>query len=128
MPRLIPRVVGVISGAGSALGASAAGHDNIAIGVLVLTGLALLGDLLAAILRDHTFKRIAFESNPDARVLRELNIREAIRTGQLTSHDAANLLNNEPPDRTPSKETEHPHSPPIPRNSTTPITTPGATS
>ena len=113
MFRPILRIVGVIiSGAGSAMGASVAGQGGIAIGVLALTGLALLGDLLAAMLRDHTFNRIAIDSNRDARVLRDLNIREAIRSGQLTSRDAASLLDKEPLELTPSKRTGGPHRPP----------------
>jgi hypothetical protein len=74
------------------LGASAAGQGNIAIGLLTLTTLALVGHLAAAMLRDQTFRKIASERKPDPRVLRELNIREAIRSGQLSSEDAASVL------------------------------------
>jgi hypothetical protein len=43
-------------------------------------------------LRDQTFRKIASKAKPNPRVLRELNIREAIRSGQLSAEDAVNLL------------------------------------
>jgi hypothetical protein len=89
-------MAGIITSAGSALGASAAGQVDIAVGVLALTALALAGDLLAAALRDETFRRIATKPKPELGVLRELNIREAIRSGHLSSEDAANLLGKTP--------------------------------
>jgi hypothetical protein len=90
--RPILRVIGTTSGAGGALGASAAGRSDIAIGLLALTALALVGHLAATMLRDQRFGKIASERETDPRVLRELNIREAIRSGQLTSEDAASVL------------------------------------
>jgi hypothetical protein len=94
--RPVLRVIGIIGGVGGALGASVAGQGTIALGALVMTSLGLLLDLLSAMLRDRTFRWIATKPNPDARVLRELNIREAIRTGQLTSRDATSLLKDGP--------------------------------
>lgn len=92
--RPILRAAGAASGA---LGASVAGQSDIAIGLLVLTALALAGDLAAAILRDQTFRTLAGQGKPDPQVLRELSIREAIRTGQLSSEDAATVLVGDPP-------------------------------
>jgi hypothetical protein len=43
-------------------------------------------------LRDQAFRKIASERESDPRVLRELNIREAIRSGQLSSEDAASVF------------------------------------
>lgn len=90
--RHIPRVIGAAGGAVGAAGASAAGRSDIAIGLLALTALALAGDLAAAMLRDRAFRKIASKDKPDPEVLRELNIREAIRSGQLSSEDAASVL------------------------------------
>jgi hypothetical protein len=69
-----------------------AGRSDIAIGLLALTALALAGDHAAAMLRDRPFRKIAGKEKPDPEVLRELNIREAIRSGQLSSEDAASVL------------------------------------
>jgi hypothetical protein len=88
----ILRVIGTTSGAGGAFAASAAGRNDIAIGLLALTAFALAGHLAAAILRDQRFGKIASERKADPGVLRELNIREAIRRGQLSSEDAAIVL------------------------------------
>jgi hypothetical protein len=90
--RPILRVIGTASGAVSAVGTSLAGRNNIAIGLLALTALALAGDLAAAMLRDRAFRKIASKGNADLEVLRELNIREAIRSGQLSSEGAASVL------------------------------------
>jgi hypothetical protein len=90
--RPILRVIGTASGTVSAFGASLAGRDDIAIGLLTLIALALVGDLTAAMLRDRAFRKIASEGNAVPEVLRELNIREAIRSGQLSSEDAAIVL------------------------------------
>ena len=86
------RVIGAASGAGGAFAASAAGRNDIAIGLLALTALTLAGHLTAAVLRDQRFGKIASEPKADPGVLRELNIREAIRSGQLSSRDAAIVL------------------------------------
>ena len=86
------RVIGAASGAGGAFAASAAGRNDIATGLLALTALTLAGHLTAAVLRDQRFGKIASEPKADPGVLRELNIREAIRSGQLSSKDAANVL------------------------------------
>jgi hypothetical protein len=91
-PRPILRVIGTGGGAVGATGASVAGRSDIAIGLLALTTLALAGDLAAAMLRDRAFRKIASKEKPDPEVLRELNIREAIRSGQLSSEDAASVL------------------------------------
>lgn len=90
--RHILRVIGAAGGAVGAAGASAAGRSDIAIGLLALTVLAFAGDLAAAMLRDRAFRKIASKDKPDLEVLRELNIREAIRSGQLSSEDAASVL------------------------------------
>jgi hypothetical protein len=90
--RPILRVIGTASGTVSAFGASLAGRNDIAIGLLTLTALALVGDLTAAMLRDRAFRKIASEGNAAPGVLRELNIREAIRSGQLSSEGAAIVL------------------------------------
>jgi hypothetical protein len=89
-------MAGIITSTVGALGASAAGQVDMAVGVFALTALALIGDLLAAALRDQMFRRVATKPRPDPCVLRELNIREAIRSGQLSSGDTANLLSRKP--------------------------------
>jgi hypothetical protein len=88
----ILRVVGTISGAGGAPGASAAGRGDIAIGLLALAAFALVGHQVTAMLRDQRFGKIASDQKTDRGILRELNIHEAIRSGQLSSEDAAIVL------------------------------------
>lgn len=85
-------ILRIIGATGGALGASVAGRDDIAIGLLGLTTLTLVIHLIAAILRDQRFEKIASKPRPNPQILRELNIREAIRSGQLSSGDAASVL------------------------------------
>jgi hypothetical protein len=86
------RVIGTAGGAVGAAGASVEGRSDIAIGLLALPSLALAGNFAAAMLRDRAFRKIASKEKPDPEVLREFNIREAIRSGQLSSEDAASVL------------------------------------
>jgi hypothetical protein len=93
----VPQAIGAASGTGGALVAAAAGHGDTAIGLLTLTVLALACHLTAAMLRDHAFRQDASKPEPNPEVLREHNIREAIRSGQLSSEDIARVLTRDLP-------------------------------
>jgi hypothetical protein len=81
----------VLGGAGT-VGAALTGHDALALSTLLVTALTVTGGLLLGKRRDDLFGKIATSGKVDSGVLREINIRDAILSGRLSSEDTVRLL------------------------------------
>lgn len=109
-----PMVGGItlFSGAlGTTAAASLTGHQGIALGGLLVTVVSLAtiaGDLWIAKRRDDVFRRVAVGRRPNPAVLRALTVHEAVRSGLLSSEDAARLLRDGSDDTEPVAETVTP--------------------
>jgi hypothetical protein len=88
-----------LSGALGTIGTSLTGHQDLAAGTLAVTALAIAAELWMAKRRDDQFRKVATTLKAGPPVLRALIIYEAVRSRQLTSEDAARLLENYPDDR-----------------------------
>jgi hypothetical protein len=95
---------GTVAGGGvGALGASITGHGGLAACTLAVAALAVIGELWIAKRRDDLLRRVATRPKTDPVVLRELSVYEAVRTGLLSSQDAAALLGSRPGGSSPAR-------------------------
>jgi hypothetical protein len=77
-------------------GASLSGHQVIAISTLLVAAAIIAWEQWIAKRRDDLFGRLVSRRDIDPDILRALTVHEAVRSGLLSSEDAARLLRGEP--------------------------------
>lgn len=86
------RGVTVVGGVLGMTGASLSGHQIIAISTLLVTTAIIAVELWIAKRRDDLFSKLVSRRDVDPDILRALTVHEAVRSGILSSEDAAELL------------------------------------
>jgi hypothetical protein len=90
------RGVTLVGGVLGTTGASLSGHQIIAISTLLVTAAIIAVELWIAKRRDDLFGKLVSRSDVDPDVLRAVIVHEAVRSGLLSSQDAAKLLRGGP--------------------------------
>jgi hypothetical protein len=95
LSRPVPRGAVFLGGTAGAGGAWLTGHGVIAVSTLLVTAVIIVAELWITKRRDDLFRMVATQRNPDPEVLRAVTAYEAVRSGLLSSEDAARLLRAE---------------------------------